>query len=365
MSLDYTFTALKGIQAGRTYYSIMCPLKLVPRIFLFDEEEISPELRAQRTLNKSRIPEIARYIIKNNKEYVFSSLTVSIDGEVSFVPFSEEVQDVGRLHMPMTVRFVINDGQHRRAAIEEALKIIPEIGEETISVVLFIDAGLSRSQQMFADLNKHAVRPTRSLGILYDNREPMARLACRLASEHPVFRGLTETEKATISNRSRKLFTLSSIYQGTLKLLNVKKNQEIDPELEEIARNFWLEVAQHITDWKAVRDGKISSAELRREYVHAHGIAMQAISIAGSSMLEQHPDDWKTLLKNLRKVDWARSNTRVWEGRAMVGGRISKIQNHIQLTANYLKQILGLSLTPEEQKLEEIYKEGKQEYVNA
>jgi DNA sulfur modification protein DndB len=60
----------------------------------------------------------------------------------------------------MSSRFLINDGQHRRAAIEEALKVRPEFGDETISVVFFIDAGLENSQQMFADLNKHAVRPT-------------------------------------------------------------------------------------------------------------------------------------------------------------------------------------------------------------
>ena len=39
----------------------------------------------------------------------------------------------------MTSRFIINDGQHRRAAIEEALKERPELGDETIAVVFFLD----------------------------------------------------------------------------------------------------------------------------------------------------------------------------------------------------------------------------------
>ena len=30
----------------------------------------------------------------------------------------------------------------------------PELGGETIAVVFFLDIGLSRSQQMFADLNR-------------------------------------------------------------------------------------------------------------------------------------------------------------------------------------------------------------------
>ncbi|RPH75934.1 hypothetical protein EHM76_00490 [bacterium] len=41
----------------------MCPLKLVPRIDIFDEEMASPEIRLQRTLYKSKAPESTKYII--------------------------------------------------------------------------------------------------------------------------------------------------------------------------------------------------------------------------------------------------------------------------------------------------------------
>lgn len=172
-AFSYVLLAIRGCQAGREYYIAMCPLKLIPRLFLFDEEELPGEMRAQRQLNRSRVPEIARYIIDNPKEYVFSSITVSIDGRVTFDPLEHPCGDglVGRLTVPMAAKFIINDGQHRRAGIEEALKNHPELGEETISVVFFLDHGLKRCQQMFADLNKHAVRPTKSLGILYDLRE--------------------------------------------------------------------------------------------------------------------------------------------------------------------------------------------------
>src|ERR1700728_766354 len=80
----YVFSALTGVQAGRDYYVAMCPLKIIPKIFLFDEEELPPELRAQRTLNRARVPEIGRYVIENPQEYVFSAITASVDGEVGF-----------------------------------------------------------------------------------------------------------------------------------------------------------------------------------------------------------------------------------------------------------------------------------------
>lgn len=155
----YSFPAIRGIQASREYYVSMCPLKLIPKLFHFDDNEVEPELRAQRVLNKNRIPSIANYIVENKDNYTFSAITASIDGNVEFKPQSEEQNDLislrmGVLTIPMDANFIINDGQHRRAAIEEALKRVPELGEETIAVVFFVDRGLARCQQMFADLNR-------------------------------------------------------------------------------------------------------------------------------------------------------------------------------------------------------------------
>lgn len=67
-AFSYTFPAIRGIQAGREYYASMCPLRLLPRMFHFDDEELVPELRAQRSLNKARVPEISRYILENHAQ---------------------------------------------------------------------------------------------------------------------------------------------------------------------------------------------------------------------------------------------------------------------------------------------------------
>lgn len=357
----FSFTALRGVQAGRAFYTIMCPLKLVPRILVFDEEELDPRLRAQRFINRTRVPEIARYVLDNPREYVFSSLTTSVGSKVRYCPLNDSNHDIGTLKIPMTAKFLVNDGQHRRAAIEEALRERPELGDETISLVIFVDAGLKRSQQMFADLNKHAVRPTKSIGILYDHRDPIAELARYLAEHSPVFKGLTELEKSSISNRSKKLFTLSSIYQATKTLLRLRKGEEIRPEQELLASEFWLETGKHIPDWGLAQNGKVSSAELRRDYIHAHGVALQALAMAGVDLLEEVPESWRVRLQKLSEIDWSRSNGEIWEGRALVGGRVNKTQNHIALAANYIKQTIGLKLSEDELRLEALYKRGQPE----
>ena len=49
---EYVFPVIRGIQAQREYYVSMCPMRLLPKLFLFDAEDLVPELRAQRHLNK-------------------------------------------------------------------------------------------------------------------------------------------------------------------------------------------------------------------------------------------------------------------------------------------------------------------------
>lgn len=354
----YTFPAIRGIQAGREYYTSMVPMRLLPKLFTYDGEELPPELRAQRTLNRARIPEMARYLVENQNDYVFSAITASIDGDVSFEASSADQNfRLGVLNVDMSARFLINDGQHRRAAIEHAMRERPEIGDETIAVVFFIDAGLIRSQQMFADLNRHAIRPSKSLGVLYDHRDQQAALVRGFVLKSPTFKGLVEFERTTLSPRSSKLMTLSSLYFATTELLQTYRDESLDRQAE-IALDFWEELAQHIPEWRAVRDRRISADEVRRDFIHSHGIVLQALGRVGSTLLTRHPKDWKKRIAGISKVDWRRDNVKLWEGRAFLGGHVSKARQNIILTTNALKQHLGLPFTQEEQLTEDAYRRG-------
>ncbi len=347
-AFEYVFPAIRGQQAGRDFFVSMCPLRLIPKIFLFDEDELVPELRAQRVLNKGRLPELARYILDNPDSYVFSALTASIDGEIRFERSQDDAHGarMGLLRVPMDARFVINDGQHRRAAIELALRERPELADESIGLVFFLDVGLERSQQMFADLNRYSVRPSPSIGILYDHRDEDSAIVREIVLKSPVFRGIVEMERTTLAVRSRKLFTLSGLYGGTRALLNGHCTERA--EAVERGRAFWEACADAIPDWHDVRERRASAGELRKEYVHSHGIALQALGSTGHRLYELEPDvDVAKRLEALRELDWSRSNAALWEGRAMVGGRMSRTSSNVLLTSNVLMERLGLELPHE------------------
>lgn len=352
---EYTFPAIRGVQAGREYYVSQCPLRLIPRLFTFDDVDLPPEIRAQRVINRSRLPEIARYIVENRETYVFSALTASVDAEVTFEPLPGEGDGgrLGLLRIPMSAKFIINDGQHRRGAIELALEEEPAIGDETIAVVFFLDRGLDRSQQMFADLNRYAVRPSTSIGVLYDHRSPAAGVARAVVASSPLLRDVVEMEKTTLSPRSRKLFTLSAIYTASRSLLAGVADSDLVDHIG-AASAFWDGISTGFPEWQMVQQRKLTAGEVRTDFIHSHGTVLHSLGRVGHALLAgKRQPNWKTIGGRLGEMDWHKTNSDLWEGRAMTAGRVTKAANNVTLTTNALKSHLGVALTPEEQRIED------------
>lgn len=347
------FPVIRGLQARREYFVAMWTLRMLRQISIFDEDELPPEFRAQRTLNRARIPEISGYILDNPDDYVFSALTVSIDSDVVFDPLPGQ-DKLGLLRVPMEARFIINDGQHRRAAIIEALDQRPELAHETIAVVFFLDIGLERCQQMFADLNRYAIRPSRSLGLLYDHRNDKAKLAKLVIMKSDFFRDIVDMEKSSLAKRSRKLFTLSAFYNACADLIQGMATGDLVQDAD-LARGYWDAIPEQFPMWAQVREGRIPSSEVREGFIHSHGIALQALGKAGNTLLRNHPKDWRKRLAGLKDIDWSRNNAKLWEGRAMIGGKVSKVTTNVILTTNVIKKALSLPLDEEQQRVEDAH----------
>ena len=341
----YTFAAIRGVQARTAYYTVMIPLRMVQRIFVFDSEGLPADLRAQRVLSKARVPQIAAYLSKNWDDYILSSLCASVDGDINFKSAAENsaLRNVGTLTIPMEARILLNDGQHRMAAIGEALKIRPELENETISVVVFADRGLKRSQQMFADLNKNAIRPSGSLNVLFDHRSPLSRLSSRILEQVPFFRTFIDLEKVSLSNRTTKLYTLSSLNQAHEWMAGITADR-FGSGTESNVKAYWTALYGVMEDWKRLEAGTRTACDLRQNTVHAHGVMLQAFGVLGGQLIECRPLEWKRDLKALEQIDWSRRNSALWDGRVMNGVRINGQRRAVVLGANVLFKALGLAL---------------------
>lgn len=309
--MKLSFPVIRGNIGGRQYFSLLIPLSEIPHLFKFNEwTGCTPEMQAQRVLNRARVPDITKYILENRDGFLFSSITASYSCPVKFIPSAENAE-VGTLEIEReNVEFIINDGQHRCAAIAAALKENPALGREKISVLLFETENYERLQQMFSDLNRFVQKTSKSLGMLYDRRDNLSALTMELSEQVDAFRGMLEKEKVTIPRRSPKLFTISALYEANEELLGKKVAEQGSPvyaETLERAVEYWTEVAKIIDDWKKVKNGELSAADLRQEKINTHAVVLRALGGVGRTLLEKYPQGWQQKLKLLERIDWRKS----------------------------------------------------------
>jgi len=357
--MKVSIPAIRATMGSRQYFMISVSLAEVPRLFRFNDwEQCTPELRAQRVLNKSRVPVIAKYVLDNEDGYLFSSITASYSSDVKFSPITEG-SDLGTLDMELeNLELVINDGQHRAAAIAAAIKENPALGKDKISVLLFPTENLERLQQMFTDLNRYAHKTSKSLDVLYDHRDNLSALTMDLTEEVDIFRGMVDKEKITIPLRSPKLFTLSTLYDANEELLGDKidkrGSKDYDAKLK-AAVDYWTVLSNVVTDWRKVKEGDVKASELRQEKINTHAVVLRALGGVGHAVITAHPQGWEKQLEPLREVDWRKSvGSRVnplWDNVCISAGSVvSNRQARVQTLAR-LKSIVGLEVAMREQRL--------------
>lgn len=343
MDFVYRFPVVKGIQAETEYYIAMVPLKMLSRLFPADDEEfVLPEYRAQRKLNEARIPVISKYILDNRDSYVFSALAASIDGKYRFEE-SGKNSDTGILEVSMDARFLINDGQHRKSAILAALKEDPTLGDETISIVFYADKGLMRSQQIFTDLNKNAVKTSNSISELYDSRDEMAVITRNVVWNIEFLNTYTDKEKDILGKFSSSLFTLNTFYLANKTI--VGRNPGGDSE--KFLLSFWILVCENMRQWQALQHKEITKVDLRENFIATQSIVIQALGRVGNYLYSNQLDP-ENYLKKLNEINWNR-NSRQWYMRAVrKNGRIITNKKASLLISNVIKQSIGIPLNEEE-----------------
>lgn len=352
--MKVSFPAMRGVIGGREYFNCLMHLSAIPKMFTFrDWEEFTPEQREQRILNKNRVPHIARYILDNEEGYLFSSITASYKCEVKFNHIEGE-DSLGTLEMEFEqANFVINDGQHRCAAIAHALKENPALGEETISVLLFPYENLNRVQQMFSDLNRFVVKTSRSLDILYDKRDPLSRIMLEVCEKVPVFKSMVDKDAVSLPARSQKLFTLTALYDATRELLDISDSDDEDNSFhaEAVTRvtDFWNAVSNAMPEWIEVKNGTLRSIELRQEKICAHAVVLRAIGAVGYQLLKERPKDWQAGLSGLSQIDWRKSNPD-WDNVCIIANSVVSNRQARIATRAYIKEKLGLTLSDVEER---------------
>lgn len=226
----YTFPAIAGKMGTDIYYTIMIPFQSLAKIFNHEENNLDVELRVQRQLNSRRADAIASYIVDRKDDFVLPALTASVSEHMLFEP-AKGCTHTGTVHIPMGAKFCLNDGQHRAKGIEEALRRSPNLKDNMVSVVMFYDQGLVRSQQIFADINTNSVKPSRSLSILFDKKNKFNALIVKAINDANI-NHIVEYERASPAKTSSKIWGITAIKKAAEMVLGIndKTIQEYDKD---------------------------------------------------------------------------------------------------------------------------------------
>jgi hypothetical protein len=141
------------------------------------------------------------------------------------------------------------------------------------------------------------------------------------------------------------------------KLSQITSHAPSDPLVGDAAEGVvevWDVIIGAVPAWDDVLTGTKKPADLRNEFVFAHGLGWQGIAQAASVILRTESDGWdQTVTETLKKIDWKRMVKKgsdanltpnpIWQGVAMVGERVNNTGPGIRAVAGYILEQAGIS----------------------
>lgn len=345
----FEIPAVRGIQAGRVFYTINAPFGVLQRLVAFDTGNVLS--RSQRDVNPTRAKKVSQYIQDNSDSYVLTSLTGVINEHPEFIE-SEHV-NVGLLKVSMDSEILLFDGQHRTTGIIDAIKHDVELRSHNIPLMLFMDMTLAERQQAFSDINGHTVKPSASISDTYNQRDDLPMLVIDMANTLPAFTGLVDFERNVIGKNSPYLFPVKILKDATARLLGVKATAPLSDEQREMAKSFWAACSKPLL-WQGFRNWDDSADEFRDGYISSHGVFLNALGLVGQCLLAQYGHIAK--LSDLSTLN-IRRNSPEFVGRCIdeVTGNMISNATSIKLTAIKMLCHVGCPVSPELQALERQY----------
>ncbi len=220
--------AIRGVLGDIVYYTSAFTFKQIADLVspVNDELHTSTSLKdqLQRSLTENH-ESIATYIL-TQQEHFFNSLVLAVyDGdpiwneiEVGFK--DEDYYNMGFLQLSGDEKIFPVDGQHRVEGIKAAINERPELGAETIAVILIghhkSKEGMEKTRRIFSTLNRYAKPVTTGDIIALDEDDTVAIVTRNLLESFPLFikdRIAPAKSSKALSNDSKCFTSLLTLYE--------------------------------------------------------------------------------------------------------------------------------------------------------
>ena len=247
-----------------------------------------------------------------------------------------------------TANFVINDGQHRCAAIAAAIKQNPALAEDSISVLLFPYENLPRVQQMFSDSIGLGRKPANRWDILYD-KDIMSSVTSKSVSKSPCSRTRL-TKMRVLSCRSDPI-TCSALRRCMTPTRSYLVNEPKMPVFMNWQQRR-LNIGRRsprprLLGGKVKSCGEMMAMDLRQPNTSSHAVVLRATGGIGSDLMKM--PDWQTRVLHSCQRSIGRNPIVTGKTSASSPGLSSRTLGRV-LRQKRIWAALGLTLTEPERK---------------
>ena len=109
---------------------------------------------------------------------------------------------------------------------------------------------------MFADLNKHAVKSTKSLSTLYDNRDDFSNAVKSVIAAVPFLNKYVDKENDNLGKNAFKLFTLANFSKSSKRIV---KEEPISEDTITFLSDYWSLIFSKIVEWEMLENINIET----------------------------------------------------------------------------------------------------------
>src|SRR4051812_195621 len=296
--------ASEGRQGRHRFFTTSMRWGELDHALVFHDElrDLDEDQRMQRGLARNRLDDLREYLTAV-EDHFFSALTLIIlprdlkraavegaaeDDEDDWDYFFEREERrrpgqhrTGTLHLSGDVRLFPADGQHRAMAGRTAIRDDPALAREEVPVVLVPFESADQVRQLFSDLNLNAKPVSKTTGLDFETRNPIALLAKAVGHTVPLFEGRVNRVSNSLPKSSVNVITLNTLAQGTTEIVKALVKQA-NPDLEP------SDLDAAVVEFIGVRDGQVD------------GAALQEVASVWAVIVDVFQDAWAPVLDNVK-----------------------------------------------------------------
>lgn len=317
---EFPLVADAGIQFGHQFYQCLMDFSQMGNFFrIFGDVQRSEDQR-----HAKRISEYVLDILERGTIGIVPTITVNARGPVRY-DSSER-----KLYMDYKTVLSVNDGQHRFLAVTRAIeflrgqiermenldvkkakKTLDEIAIqievyreqlqelENMSMSLFILDNLTEEEerQIFTDINKNSKKVNKSKALMYDYRDPYAKVAHEVVDQWEVPEFIEVMSDQDKLGEHDTEFILFSTVVKMVKSLTGKRDISDVTVADDV-------LGKTLTLFKHLTKNLPADIAARDKYILANSITMQAVARQASVWAAVPGVDFESTVAQLADMDW-------------------------------------------------------------